>query len=59
MKKLMFCIVMVCGLGMGCSKQEPVSVSNIEDLPAAKDFRERLCQAENGWLVRYFPQVDN
>lgn len=59
MKKLMFCIVMACGLGMGCSKQESIPVRNIEDLPAAKDFRERLCQAENGWLVRYFPQVDN
>ena len=51
--------MMACGLGMGCSKQGPVSVSNIEDLSAAKGFRERLCQAENGWLVRYFPQVDN
>lgn len=44
---------------MGCSKQESIPVRNIEDLSAAKDFRERLCQAENGWLVRYFPQVDN
>lgn len=59
MKKLIFYIMMACGLGMGCSKQESIPVRNIEDLSAAKDFRERLCQAENGWLVRYFPQVDN
>lgn len=59
MKELIFYVLILGSLLVGCSRQAPVPVNNIEELQVAKDFRELLCKAENGWHVRYFPQVDN
>lgn len=58
MRRFIGYVWIVCCLCAGCAKQEPVPVHSIESLPVTKNFRDKLCNAPNGWHMRYFPQID-
>lgn len=58
MRRFIGYVWMVCCMCAGCTRQEPVPVNSIENLPVTNDFRGRLCDAVNGWHMRYFPQID-